>query len=109
MKFRIRPSRGVKRMNGAEAPCVKTDWFIHRGDHVTLRPESDGLLQELTAEVLEAEDEFLLVRALHDLDIGGERAASAGDTFLVRRACVHAVCALSGVGVPSYLEPVLEA
>lgn len=96
-------------MNGAEAPCLNTDWLINRGDHVILRPEPGDSRQELTAEVLEAEGEFILVRALHDLDCAGKRAASSGDTFLVRRAAIHAVRSLYGAGVQSYLEPVLEA
>jgi hypothetical protein len=111
MKFRIRPGVGVKRMNGADdAPCLNTDWPIHRGDHVVLHPEADELPRDLEAEVLEVQGEFVLVRSLHDLYRDGEeRVASRGDTFLVRRSCVHAVGSPSGVGLASYPHPVLEA
>ena len=111
MKFRIRPSGGVKRMNGADhASCLSTEWPVERGDHVVLRPEADELPRDLEAEVLEVQGEFLLVRALHDLYAhGDDRVAAKGDTFLVRRACVHAVRAHAGAGLAPYLYPMLEA
>jgi hypothetical protein len=87
MKFKIRPFQGATCAEGSRTTAPsRFESPVQRGCRVTLCPDLEGFDDELYAEVVDANDQELRVRALHDLYVfATNRIVKHGDEFSVTR------------------------